>query len=332
MLALQIFLLVLGFVLLVKGADWFVDGSSDIAARFKISPLVIGLTVVAFGTSAPELAVSLTSAIKHSTGLAIGNVVGSNIANILLILGIAALICKLPVQKNSLTLDLPVLVFASALLIFCGVFDGAVNWWDGLIFIAVMAAYLAVLLIRAKRDQKRGLVVSEPEEKKPPRTAVGKWIARMKEHFWFLILLTLVGIGMVVGGGTLLVNAAKYIAEFFGVSEDVIGLTVVAIGTSLPELVTSVVAAAKGETDIAVGNVIGSNIFNILIVAGISSLAYPLTFTVGENLIDALVALAAALLLCFLALLDGNKINRKGGVVMLLTFVLYYVYLFALRV
>ncbi len=337
MLYLWIFLLIVGFALLVKGADWFVDGAAGIAAKCKISALVIGLTVVAFGTSAPELCVSVTAAIKHSTGIAIGNVVGSNITNILLILGISSLVRVLPVKKTSLILDIPVLLVASGLLLGLGVWGGSLAWYDGLALLAVFAAYMAVLFVNARREQRAAKLAGgpAPEEEKPekqPKTKVGKWFKMMEEKTWFLIILTLVGLGMVVGGGTLLVEAAKYIANYFKVPEDIIGLTVVAIGTSLPELVTSVVAAAKGETDIAVGNIIGSNIFNIFLVAGVSSLFWPLAFDYPNNLIDGLVALGAALLLYGCALIGRKKLGRIAGALMVLSFVGYYVYLFLVRV
>ncbi len=338
MLILQIFLLVLGFALLVKGADWFVDGSAGIAAKCKIPTLVIGLTIVAFGTSAPELCVSVTSAIQKSTDISIGNVVGSNICNILLILGMAALFHTLPVQRNSLVLDLPVLLLASVLLIGLGIWGNALQWWDGLIFLAVFAVYMVVLVRGALKEQKKtkalekSVPMGEPEEKpQKKKGAIALWFEKMEQKTWFLILLSLVGLGMVVGGGTLLVDAAKYIANFFGVPERIIGLTVVAIGTSLPELVTSVVAAIKGETDIAVGNIIGSNIFNIFLVAGAAALFCPLTFTTAgaaSNLIDACVALGAAVLLYALALFKGHKLGKIAGCVMLACFVGYYVYLF----
>lgn len=323
MLWLWIILIVIGPVLLVKGADFFVDGAAGIAGKCRISPLVIGLTVVAFGTSMPELAVSVTSAATDASDLSIGNVVGSNIANILLILGVSALICKLPVRRSSLVLDIPVLLLASVLLIGLGVWGKALEWWDGLIFLAVFSVYMFFLLRGARKGGQR-----EPEQEKTPKTRLGIWYSSRKAQTWFLILITLLGLGMVVGGGTLLVEGAKYIAREAGMSERVIGLTVVAVGTSLPELVTSVVAAAKRQTDIAVGNIIGSNIFNILFIAGISSLVAPLEFRMTDNLIDALVALAAALLLCFLAMFDGHRLGRAAGVVFLLGYAAYYVYLF----
>ena len=331
-LALWIFLIVLGLALLIKGADWFVDGAAGIAGKCGISPLVIGLTVVAFGTSAPELAVSVTSAIRGFTDLAVGNVVGSNIANILLILGLSALVRPLIVQKESLKLDLPVLLLASVLLVGLGIWGRAVEWWDGIILLAVLAVYVTVLIVKALRAQRKPAKHLEPppqkEEKKEPKSAVGKWFFKMEQKTWFLIVLTIVGLGMVVGGGTLLVNYTQKLAQHFHVPERIIGLTVVAIGTSLPELVTSVVAARKGETDIAVGNIIGSNIFNILLVAGASSLFHPLVFSLEGNLIDSLVALAAALLLVFIALVGGKKLGRIGGAVMLACYIGYYVYLF----
>lgn len=330
----NIVLLIVGFALLIKGADWFVDGSAGIAGKCKIPPLIIGLTVVAFGTSAPELCVSVASAIQKSTDIAIGNVVGSNIANVLLILGVSALIHNLPVTKNSLALDLPVLVLSSALLIGLGAWGRAPEWWDGLILLLVFIAYMAVLLVKARRVLKmqNAAPVSEAEpDKVAERREQGKiarWFTLMRRKTWFLVLLTLVGLGMVVGGGTLLVDGAKFIAKYFGASERIIALTVVAIGTSLPELVTSVVAAKKGETDIAVGNIIGSNIFNILLIGGVSALIYPLPFVPDKNLVDALVALGATLLLYALALFKKHEIGKIGGALMLACFAGYYVYLF----
>lgn len=329
MLAWNIVLLIVGLALLVKGADWFVDGSSGVAKKAKIPALVIGLTIVAFGTSAPELAVSVTSAIGQSTDIAIGNVVGSNICNILLILGLSALFHNLPIQKNSRVLDMPALFVATALLIGLGLWNQALEWWDGLILIAVFSVYMFLLFRQAKKDmQVQMLEVKPEEEEEAPKGKLGIWYAGMKEKTWFLIGLVVVGLAMVVGGGTLLVDNAKAIAVEFGVSERIIGLTIVAIGTSLPELVTSVVAAIKGETDIAVGNIIGSNIFNIFLVAGVSSLFHPLTFTLTGNLVDACVSMAAAILLFVCSIFKGNQLNKVSGIILFLGFIGYYVYLF----
>lgn len=321
---LQIICILVGFVLLIKGADWLVDGASGIAKKLHVSALVVGLTVVAFGTSAPELAVSVTSALKDAAGISVGNVSGSNIANILLILGVAALVRPLPVHKESFVLDLPVLLLASGLFAILGVWGGALQWWDGIALLAVFAVYMTILIVKAKRDAK-----DKPEP--PLEEEAASRFAKLKQKTWMLCLLTVVGIAMVGIGGVLLVDGARYVALHFGVDEGVVGLTVVAIGTSLPELVTSVVAAVKGETDIAVGNVVGSNIFNIFFVAGIASLFHPLAFSGGTNLIDALVALAAALLLFECALVGRGKAGRASGFVMLACFVAYYCYLFAVR-
>ncbi|MDE6676187.1 MAG: hypothetical protein K2K12_00550, partial [Clostridia bacterium] len=239
------------------------------------------------------------------------------------------------------------LLVSSALLVGLGIWGNAINWWDGLVFVVIMIAYTTLLILKARKSLRKekeleksvpqGTLEEEPEEEEKPKGKIAAWYARMKEKTWFLVILTVLGLGMVVGGGTLLVESAKWIAYYaadkVGLShaeaERIVALTVVAIGTSLPELVTSVVAARKGETDIAVGNVIGSNLFNILLVAGVSSLVYPLPFSMDSNLIDALVALGAVLLLYFLALVNKKReIGKIGGVVMLACFVGYYVYLF----
>ena len=345
MLLLWIVLLVVGLGLLVKGADWFVDGGAGIAHKAKIPPLIVGLTIIAFGTSAPELAVSVTSAVQHSTDICVGNVVGSNISNILLILGVTALITKLPVKKQSLRFDLPVLILSGAVFVSLGVLgnylygeESAIRWWAGLILVGLLAAYMTVLLVNARRQLKQEKLMPPQElpvkEEKPqkPKRAIALWFDKMEQKLWFCILLTIVGLGMVVGGGILFVDGAKYIAAKLGASDRIIGLTVVAIGTSLPELVTSVVAAAKKETDIAVGNIIGSNIFNLLLIAGVSSLVYPLRFTMGGNLIDACVALGASVLLLLFSFFDKKRLGIPAGIVFLSFYAAYYVYLFLMPV
>lgn len=329
---LAIVLLVAGFLLLVRGADWFVDGAAGIAAKLRIPSLVIGLTIVAFGTSAPELATSIISSTKGDVGIAVGNVFGSNICNILLILGLSAIFSALPVQKDSLKIDLPVLIGASGLIILFGYFDDQINRLEGGIMALLLVAYTVFLIVSAlKKRDKEGTpdlenheVVVEGEK----QSAMRARYEQLKEHTWFLIVLTIMGLVIVVGGASLAVEGAKTIAVQLGVPQKVVGLTVVAIGTSLPELITSVVAARKGETDIAVGNIVGSNIFNILMVAGFSALIMPLPFS-SEGIsfiVDGLIALGAALLLSLFAYLPGHRLRRWMGVVLVLGAIGYYTY------
>ena len=342
-------MLVVGFALLVKGADWFVDGAAGVAAKARIPQLVIGLTVVAFGTSAPELATSVVSAVQGDVGIAIGNVVGSNITNILLILGLSALFCALPAQKDTLKVDFPVLLGASGLIILFGQTGEKIERWEGAIMVAAVVAYTAFLVMNALRMRKKQAVGVglknheviggteetaadglETSEETAPKKGFSAWYEKMKEHGWFLGLITVIGLGVVVGGAMLAVEGATMVAEELKIPQKIIGLTIVALGTSLPELITSVVAAKKGETDIAVGNIIGSNIFNVLMVAGISAVITPLPFaSQGSSfLVDSCIALGAAALLATLGYLRGHKIKRWGGILMLVGFVAYYVYLF----
>lgn len=344
LILLGIVLLVVGFLLLVKGADWFVDGAAGVAAKARIPQLVIGLTIVAFGTSAPELATSVISAVKGDVGIAIGNVVGSNICNILLILGLSSLFAALPVQKDSLKIDLPVLLGSSAMILVFGVTGNEIARWEGAIMVACLIAYTVLLIVLALRQRKKEATMSAlndhevlaeggaDTEKK--QNKFDAWYEKMKSYTWFLIVITVVGLGIVVGGAMLAVEGATMVAEELKVPQNVIGLTIVAIGTSLPELITSVTAAKKGETDIAVGNIVGSNIFNVLMVAGLSAVIMPLPFAPGgaSFLVDSCIALGAAGLLALLAYLPGHKLRRWGGIVMLLGFAAYYVYLFATQV
>lgn len=335
---LGVLLLAIGFVMLVKGADWFVDGASGVAGKMKIPALVIGLTVVAFGTSAPELVTSITSAFQKSVGIAIGNVLGSNICNILLILGLSSIIAVLPVQKDSLKIDLPVLLGSAGLILLFGLTGkegGEIARWEGAIMVVLLVAYTVLLIVLALRQRKKESAVSELTdhevvilEEETPKKGFNAWYEKMKNYTWFLIVITLVGIGVVAGGASLAVNGAKKIAYEFGISENIVGLTVVAIGTSLPELITSVVASKKGETDIAVGNIVGSNIFNVLMVAGVSATIMPLPFAPNGNsfLIDGCIALGASVLLALFAYLPGHKIRRWNGIILFTGAVAYYVY------
>ncbi len=335
---LAIPLLLIGFVCLVKGADWFVDGAAGIAEKLHIPQLIIGLTVVSFGTSAPELATSIISASQGSADLAVGNIIGSNITNILLILGVASVICPLVVQQSARLFDLPVLVGSSVLLLLFGAIDNEVGRLEGILLFLISCAYTVFLVwfgLRESKKKKQSLPdlnapnVEGKAEKKEVKKGFSGWYEGMKEHTWFLAVVLLVGLALVVAGALWgVIPAATAIAEFFGVPEKIIGLTIVAIGTSLPELVTCVVASAKGETDIAVGDIVGSNIFNILRTIGLCAAIIPLSFQ-PSFLVDGLIALGAAVLLAVFGYMKDHKVQRWEGVVMLVGFAAYYVYLFA---
>lgn len=332
--------LLIGFVFLVKGADWFVDGAAGIAEKLRVPTLIVGLTIVSFGTSAPELATSIISAAQGSGDIAIGNVLGSNITNILLILGLAAVICPLTVQKSALKIDFPVLLFTSVLVLLLGGFDGYLGALDGWIMFILSLAYMGFLVWYAVRESKKQtefkgidtsypVVVFDEGEEKEQRKGFSGWYENMKEHFWFLLVITVVGLALVVVGALFgVIPAAKVIATKLHIPENVIGLTVVAIGTSLPELVTCVVAAKKGETDIAVGDIVGSNVFNVLRTLGLSAAIIPLKFS-SSFIVDGVIALGAAAMLAIFGYMKGHKVKRWGGVIMLASFVAYYVYLFA---
>ncbi len=304
---MQYVLLVVGFVLLVKGADWLVEGASSVGRRLRVSDLVIGLTVVAFGTSAPELFVNLAASIKGNAAIAIGNVVGSNIANILLILGVASLIYPLAVGKGTVWKEIPLSLLAAVLL---GVMandrwidggqENVLGRIDGLVFLAFFVIFIYYTAGIAKRIEGMEEVVPQ-KQFSVPRSA----------------LMIGVGLAGLVLGGHWVVEGAVHIAERAGVSQSLIGLTVVAVGTSLPELATSAVAAYKKNVEIAVGNVVGSNIFNIFFVLGISAVVKPLPFAKGGNL-DIGMAVLASLLL-FVCMFIGKKhlMERWQGAVFL---------------
>lgn len=295
-----------GFVILTVGAEALVRGASAVALRLGITPLVIGLTIVAFGTSAPELAVSLKSALAGNSGIALGNVIGSNIANIGLILALTALIRPIKVQSQMVKRDIPLMIAASVLFWFM-LFDGELGFVDGLILVIALISYLVFSYISAKNSSEELDLDTSPQN--PALSA----------------LFIIVGIAMLIGGGILFVDGAVDLAKAFGVSEVVIGLTIVAIGTSMPELVTSVVAALKGESDIAIGNVVGSNLFNILGILGITALVQPVSSAGLENF-DFIVMLALAVVLLPFAW-TGLRIGRREGGVMLAVYLGYISYL-----
>ena len=306
-------ILILGFIVLIKGADIFVDGASSVAGNFKVPKILIGLTIVAFGTSAPELAVSIKSIISGNHDIVLGNVIGSNILNILLILGISSIIKPLVVNDNTVKKELPMMILMMTIfgtVLSDSVFDkGMVNSFprtDGivvLLFFSVFVYYLIKMALRSRKNEQL-----EKEEIMP---------------LWKSLLYTVIGIVMITIGSNLVVDNASNIAKAIGVSEKMIGLTVIALGTSLPELVTSIAAAKKGESDLAIGNIVGSNIFNIGIVIGVPVTIFGGIRTINFNAIDLLVMLISGLLL-FVFLLKDRKITRKEGIVFLLIFIIYY--------
>lgn len=319
----NILLLIAGFIMLVKGADWFVDSAASLAKKIHIPELVIGLTLVAFGTSAPELSVSLTSALKTaSNGITIGNVVGSNIINIVLILGLTSVLCKIPCQRNSLILDIPYMLMATVLFIILGCIGNQFSQIDGIILVGLLIVYIAILVIISIK-QKTNLFSEESEEtdSKDSLTGIRGFINSISDKAWFLILLVLTGLVCIIYGSDLVVKSATNIAKYCGVSDRIIGLTMIALGTSLPELVTSVTAARKGKTDIAIGNIIGSNIFNILCVAGVSACFVSISFK--GFFLDSIEALISALLLALLCYLPGHTIKRWGGFLLLAFYIAF---------
>lgn len=304
---IQGLLLAAGFVMLVKGADWFVDGAAGIADRFGVPQLVIGLTIVAMGTSAPEAAVSITAALRGNADITIGNVVGSNILNILIILGITSVIVAVAVAKSTIRYEIPYMIAITVLLLVLGCTGNVIGFGEGIILWLAFLLYLGYLFVMARRNKE---AVEEQEE---------------GSSLWKLFAAAAIGLVLIVFGSDVTVDAATEIAKYAGLSERFIGLTIVALGTSLPELFTSVSAAMKGKADIAIGNIVGSNIFNILFVVGTTALITPVVFAPGFA-VDTIVAVAAGLLL-LVCVLRSRKLTRTGGIIMLLGYAAYFVYL-----
>ncbi|CCZ27912.1 k+-dependent Na+/Ca+ exchanger related-protein [Firmicutes bacterium CAG:194] len=303
---IAIALLIVGFVMLTKGADWFVDGSSALAFRLGIPQLVIGLTIVAMGTSAPEAAVSITSALKGNEGITVGNVVGSNIMNILLILGIASVIVPLAVQKSTRMIEIPYMIAITVLFGVLGYTGEMVTRVEGGILWIAFLIYLGYLLWMAKKGKED----NEPDEK--------------QKSLPVQLLMILAGLICIVLGSDFVVDGATEIAKVIGISDRIIGLTIVAFGTSLPELVTSIAAARRGNADIAIGNIVGSNVFNILFVAGTSALISPVVFE-SKFVLDTAVATATAVLLLVCVCNKEGKLKRSGGIIMLAAYAAYFV-------
>lgn len=306
-MVISIFLLLLSLGALYIGAEWLVRGSSALAARAHITPLVIGLTVVAFGTSAPELVVSLSAAFHGQGDIAIGNVVGSNILNICLILGVAAIIYPMQIKTRTVKKDIPVMLIAT--ILFTVLFwNGKIGRWEGLLFFAGIVAYTFYNLYFARKQKE---VAEAP--------------VAVSRHWVIDLLFLLAGLGILIFASQLLVKNAVFLAKSFGISEAVIGLTIVAFGTSMPELATSIVAACRKNPEIAVGNVIGSNIFNVLAIIGTTALVHPISAP-QVNYVDLLVMLGTSLLLLPLAR-TGYKISRVEGVGLVLVYIAYTLYL-----
>jgi cation:H+ antiporter len=322
-------LFLLGFVALIKGADFLVAGAAALARQFKISDLVIGLTVVAFGTSAPELAVSLLASLQGSTQLAIGNILGSNIANILLILGVAAIIHPLVVHRNTVWKEIPFSLLAVLVLAFVAndaLIDdaprSAITRIDGLILISFLLIFLYYVFGIARS--------TPPSSPAKPETTKSDSIApvpKSEPDTWKSIFLVVVGLAGLVAGGNWIVDGAIEIAGLFGVSQSLIGLTVVAIGTSLPELATSALAAYRKNADIAVGNAVGSNILNIFWILGTSALIQPLPFQ-SQNNLDVVVAILASVLLFSAVFVNKHRvITRPTGILFVTIYVSYIIFL-----
>ena len=302
---LNLFFLVLGFALLIKGADFFVDGSSSIAKIMKIPTVIIGLTIVSIGTSLPEAAVSITASLQGNYDLSIANVVGSNIFNLLGVVGASAVICPFLIDRMIMKRDFPICIGVSVILAVM-LMDSYLSRVESAILFVLFIAYIVMLVRSALKNREEA---SEDYEVLSPAKS--------------LVYIAL-GIAGIIAGGNLKVNSATFFAQALGMSELLIGLTIVAVGTSLPELVTSVVAARKGESEIALGNVVGSNIFNILFILGMSGIVHPLTCDIGA-LIDTVLLIGVCLIMYFVCITD-KKASRTEGYVCILLYILYVIY------
>lgn len=323
MIFLEILILLVGFVFLLKGADFFVDGASSIAKALHIPAIVIGLTIVSWGTSLPELAVSVTSAIKGIDGIAIGNVVGSNIVNLMLIAGLTALIIPVKIEKSLISRDLPfsiicalVLFFLSADIYFEKASVNLISRADGIIMLLLFAIYMYIIidysLKNGKSSDSNENNNTEEETKNLP--------------VWKCIILLVVGLAGIILGGQMTIKSATYIAQAAGMSDRLIGLTIVAFGTSLPELITSLIAAKKGQNDIAMGNIVGSNIFNILLILGVAAVLNPMK--VESAIFSDIIILMVSSLIVWLMAKPRLILGRVSGALMVLIYTAYTTYIF----
>ena len=317
-LPLAILFLVIGFVFLVKGADIFVEGSSSIAKKFKVPSIIIGLTIVAMGTSLPEAAVSVTASIANKNALAVSNVIGSNIFNLMMVIGVCAIMTPVAVNKATLKRDFPFSVICAILLLVLGLIGPmSLGHADGVIFLILFAGFIGLMIRSAMKASKEGNAVASEEIEAAEEIKI--------MPVWKSLLFIVIGAVGIIIGGDMVVDSASNIAAKFGMSQTLIGLTIVSVGTSLPELVTSIVAARKNEVDMALGNAIGSNVFNILFVLGIAGAISPMAF-LTENVID-IVILVVFSLIVWLFAWTKKEIKRGEGLIMVLLYVLYVVYI-----
>lgn len=309
-------ILIIGFFFLIKGADLFVDGAASIARKFNIPSMVIGLTIVAMGTSAPEAAVSITSSLAGQNDMSVANVVGSNFFNILMVLGVSAIIAKLPVQKNTIKKDTPFLLIVSVLLLIFA-FDKNISRIEGIIFLVIFV-YFLYTTVKSAKNTEESTSLSDNE------IAVSDNDIPTDTPMFKTIILSLIGIAGIIFGGDMVVDSATSIATMFGMSANLVGLTIVAVGTSLPEFVTSIVAIKKGETEIAIGNVIGSNVFNILLVLGLATAIFPIAISTFA-LIDIIFMVAITILL-YLFMKKDNCLVKKHGFIFIILYIAYMTY------
>lgn len=323
-------ILIIGFVLLIKGADFFVEGSSAVAKRLRIPSMIIGMTIVAMGTSLPECAVSVTASLTGNNSLAISNAVGSNIFNLLVVCGVCSLFVPLAVQKSTLQKEFPLSIFCAGLLLLLGYLGMTLGRIDGIIFLIIFAGYLLWMIRSAKRARHNITSADSSSAQKVRSSLSEKEIEEVASlinllPLWKCLIFILGGMIAIKYGGDFVVDGASSIASSLGLSQTLIGLTIIAMGTSLPELVTSIVASRKDEVDMALGNVIGSNIFNILFVLGVAAAISPVGFAL-ENIIDiAFLIIISAITLVFAW--TSKEINRKEGIIMLVLYAAYMVYI-----
>jgi len=310
----SIFFIIVGFVLLVLGADWLVNGASSIAKKFHIPEIIIGLTIVSIGTSMPELFVSTTSALEGLSDMSIGNVVGSNLCNLLLILGLSTIIKPVKFQKETRLFEIPMcLIFTVIFIVLCNT-GGTINKVEAVLLLLLFLLFITYTIFMAKKQSSQ----EKQEEVKTQK----KLLPILKDILW--IVLGVIGLKI---GGDLAVDNAVNIANYFGVSEKIIGLTILAVGTSLPELVTSVTAAIKGNSDIAIGNIIGSNIFNMLLIIGVAAFINPISYNFSYNM-DLIVLVVATLILALFPVIPPkNEMSRANGIIYFLMYVGYIGYL-----